>query len=131
MGNRAVIAFGDKPTDTGIYLHWNGGRASVEAFLGAAKELGVRANDGCYMPARLCQIIGNWFGGALSLGVGPLKELDCDNHDNGMYIIDGKLNIIGRRHNRPEAEETNAEKTAQIKAECVERNAPFFKKEFA
>ena len=31
MGNRAVITTRSK--DIGVYLHWNGGRDSVEAFL--------------------------------------------------------------------------------------------------
>jgi hypothetical protein len=31
MGNRAVIT--DNKQRIGIYLHWNGGRDSVEAFL--------------------------------------------------------------------------------------------------
>lgn len=38
MGNRAVITTSKAPDvsgakDLGIYLHWNGGRDSVEAFL--------------------------------------------------------------------------------------------------
>jgi hypothetical protein len=35
----------------------------------------------------LCQVIGNFFGGGLSIGIGPCCELDCDNFDNGTYII--------------------------------------------
>ena len=42
MGNRAVIGFEqDKKRDkksVGIYLHWNGGRDSVEGFLKVAKD---------------------------------------------------------------------------------------------
>lgn len=34
MGNRAVITtVGAKENDIGVYLHWNGGVESVEAFL--------------------------------------------------------------------------------------------------
>ena len=33
MGNRAVLEFKDQSNQPNIYLHWNGGRASVEAFL--------------------------------------------------------------------------------------------------
>ena len=51
MGNRAVIAFvaddgtQDKDLCLGIYLHWNGGRDSVEGFLEYAKKQGLRAGD--------------------------------------------------------------------------------------
>lgn len=83
MGNRAVIEF--QGSGIGIYLHWNGGQESVEAFLKAARMLGVRSDD--YGPARLCQVIGNYFGGNLSLGVGKIETLDCDNGDNGKYVI--------------------------------------------
>jgi hypothetical protein len=94
MGNRAVIAFQEETltmiaSDTvGIYLHWNGGPDSVHAFLDAAKELGVRPDD--YGVARLCQIIGNWFGGTLSIGIGLCRTMDTDNGDNGTYVVDLK-----------------------------------------
>ena len=94
MGNRAVIAFQEEnwntvqPDSVGIYLHWNGGPDSVTAFLDAAKQLGVRPDD--YGVARLCQIIGNWFGGTLSLGIGKCRTLDTDNGDNGTYVVDLK-----------------------------------------
>ena len=124
MGNRAVIAFKDQ--DCGIYLHWNGGRASVEAFLRSGSEL-VRHDDDCYMPARLAQIIGNWLGGNLSLGVGPLKGLDCDNGDNGVYYVDSAFKITGRKF-APHIEEANAEKTEKIYRECMAVNRPIFEK---
>ena len=89
MGNRAVIGFiskdGVKDKNTvGIYLHWNGGRDSVEGFLATAKQYGVRTNED-YGVARLIQIIANTLGGTLSLGVDQIKKLDCDNYDNGLY----------------------------------------------
>lgn len=93
MGNRAVIAFQDGSLEhvqlnaPGIYLHWNGGPESVTAFLDAAKELGVRCESE-YGAARLCQIIGNWFGGTLSIGVGTCRNMDTDNGDNGTYVVD-------------------------------------------
>ena len=98
MGNRAVINF--KDSKVGIYMHWNGGRESIEAFLRAAKTLGLREGDPTYGLARLTQIIGNFFGGSLSLGVGLLSELDCDNQDNGQYIIDDNFNIVGRKYHK-------------------------------
>lgn len=86
MGNRAVITTQNK--DLGVYLHWNGGRNSVEAFLLYCKLKGYRCpeND-CYGWARLCQVIGNFFGGEYSVGIDTYDKLDTDNGDNGVYII--------------------------------------------
>lgn len=94
MGNRAVITTEEKKL--GIYLHWNGGRDSVNAFLTYCDLRGFRApEDDNYGWARLCQVIGNFFGGDLSVGIDTLDCLDCKNWDNGVYIIkDWK--IIGR-----------------------------------
>lgn len=100
MGNRAVITTEAK--DLGVYLHWNGGRDSVEAFLMYCKLKGYRTpeND-CYGWARLCQVIGNFFGGDLSIGIDKYEKLDLDNWDNGVYIIkDWK--IVGREYVRNE-----------------------------
>ena len=101
MGNRAVIAFVDDKgkqdkNSAGIYLHWNGGRDSVEGFLAAAKDYGIRS--GSYGLARLTQIICNSFPGTLSVGVGIVKKLDCDNWDNGVYWVDKEFNIVAREH---------------------------------
>lgn len=89
MGNRAVITLAQKPkqSSTGIYLHWNGGPESVLAFAEAAQALGVGLDDDSYTVARLAQIISNYFGGTLSIGIGALKTLDCDNYDNGVYKL--------------------------------------------
>ena len=99
MGNRAVIQI--EGNELGIYLHWNGGVESVLAFLEAAKQLGVRdpINDDAYCLARLTQIIGNFFGGTLSLGLGLANKLD--DSDNGTYVI-GKDFTIVRRINTDE-----------------------------
>ena len=86
MGNRAVIT--TEARDLGVYVHWNGSRDSVEAFLLYCKLKGYRCpeND-CYGWARLCQVIGNFFGGECSVGIDRYNRLDCDNGDNGVYII--------------------------------------------
>ena len=104
MGNRAVITTEEEKI--GVYLHWNGSRDSVEAFLAVCKELGHRTPEtDCYGFARLCQVIGNYFGGTTSLGIDTIDNLDCDNGDNGMYIIKN-WEIIGRKYfNRTEQEE--------------------------
>lgn len=94
MGNRAVITTQDK--DLGIYLHWNGGFDSVNAFLTYCKIKGYRTPEtDNYGWARLCQVIGNWIGGELSLGIDRYDRLDTDNGDNGVYIIKD-WEIIGR-----------------------------------
>jgi hypothetical protein len=89
MGNRAVITIRDKhkPKDdwSSLYLHWNGGRDSVEPFLYVAKLYEIRCDsDPTYGIARLAQIIGNTLGGTLSIGVAAYKYLDTDNYDNGV-----------------------------------------------
>jgi len=97
MGNRAVITTAEnyKRNGVGIYLHWNGGRDSVEAFLRYAQLRKLR--PGSYGWARLVQIIANYFGGNLSIGIDKVRNLDCNNWDNGVYLIDDGFNIVGRR----------------------------------
>lgn len=88
MGNRAVITTPEKKV--GVYLHWNGGRDSVEAFLKYCELQGYRSpSEDNYGWARLCQVIGNFFGGGLSVGIDTYDRLDTDNWDNGVYIIKG------------------------------------------
>lgn len=107
MGNRAVITIAKRDTngevlkqvdnnEIGIYLHWNGGYDSVNAFLKYCEIAGHRSpNRDCYGWARLCQVIGNFFGGTDSLGIDRCGKLDCDNFDNGVYLIEN-WNIVGR-----------------------------------
>jgi len=102
MGNRCVIttACDDAMTSEnfGVYLHWNGGRDSVEAFLAYCKLKGYRSPDSdCYGWARLCQVVGNYFGGETSVGFELCTCLDCDNWDNGVYIIEG-WEIVDRQY---------------------------------
>lgn len=94
MGNRAVITTEDRRI--GIYLHWNGGRDSVNAFLAYCNLKGYRCPElDNYGWARLCQVIGNFFPGDSSVGIDEYRRLDRDNYDNGVYIIkDWK--VIGR-----------------------------------
>ena len=110
MGNRAVITTSQEvepkySSTTGVYLHWNGSRNSVEAFLKYCKLKGYRPPEtDNYGWARLCQVIGNFFGGGLSIGVGPCCNLDCDNFDNGTYIIKD-WEIVGRKYYRGEEQD--------------------------
>lgn len=94
MGNRAVIT--DTNKQVGIYLHWNGGRDSVEAFLKYCDLQGYRSpSEDCYGWARLAQTIANFFAGGLSIGIDVMEKLPKDNGDNGVYIIKN-WEIVGR-----------------------------------
>lgn len=102
MGNRAVIALKAMPS-VGIYVHWNGGRESIEAFLEATKQRKARSpkGDPTYAFARLTQTVADFFnrgrdGELLSVGAGPLSMLDTDNGDNGTFWIGDDWSIVGR-----------------------------------
>lgn len=102
MGNRAVITteigWNCPMYHLGVYLHWNGGRDSVQAFLTYCKLKGYRTPESdCYGWARLCQVIGNYFGGKCSVGIDVVSALDTNNGDNGVYIIKD-WEIVGRQH---------------------------------
>jgi hypothetical protein len=122
MGNRAVISTGDKPGDIGLYLHWNGGRASVQGFLDACKAAGYRdpTSDPAYGMARLCAAVCAYFGldGETSVGIGTVAKLDCNNFDNGLYILGPGWTIAKRKYHKG-AEEVDAEKTAGVTAETL------------
>lgn len=107
MGNRAVITTNEKRENKlGIYVHWNGGRDSVAAFLKYAEMRGFRCpEDDNYGWARLAQVIANFMGKeGLSVGIDVVDRLDCNNWDNGVYLIE-KWQIVGREY-APEYEQT-------------------------
>ena len=103
MGNRAIIKPEGK--DIGVYLHWNGGIDSVTAFLKYCELRNFRSFDDSYGIARFCQVVGNFFGGSLSIGiyndVGETKY-DAKGLDNGIYVVkDWKIvRHIGRSERR-------------------------------
>ena len=104
MSNRAVITSKEnfENNGIGIYLHWNGGYDSVSAFLKYCELKGYRSpTSDNYGWARLCQVIANYFGGSTSIGIDVVNNLDCDNWDNGVYIIEG-WEIVDRKYNRYE-----------------------------
>lgn len=103
MGNRAVITTkaNYENNGVGVYLHWNGGIDSVEAFLAYCEIKGFRSPDSdCYGWAYLCTVIGNFFGDGLSLGIDVVDSLDTDNGDNGTYFIEG-WKVVGRTYYEP------------------------------
>ena len=101
MGNRAVItASNSTEQGLGIYLHWNGGIESVLAFLDTAKQLGYRSpvGDESYGMARLCGLI-CLFGGlrnGTGVGINDLSKLDCDNFDNGVFVVGDNWELVDR-----------------------------------
>ena len=103
MGNRAVITTRENFENNGIgvYLHWQGGATSIKAFLTYCDMRGFRHPDeDNYGWARLIQVIANFMGGdGLSVGADTLDHLDCDNWDNGTYIIKG-WKVVGHEYNK-------------------------------
>ena len=78
MGNRAVITTKEnfENNGVGIYLHWNGGRDSVEAFLKYCELKGYRApSEDDYGWAYLCGVITNFFEDGLSIGIDTIDVL--------------------------------------------------------
>ncbi len=98
MGDRAVITTKENYENdgVGIYVHWNGDASSVAAFLMYARLRRFRTGNGWdYGMARLVQVIANYFGGNLSIGIDRLSRL-ADSLDNGIYLIDDEFSIVGR-----------------------------------
>ena len=114
MGNRAVITTEQKKI--GVYLHWNGGRASVEGFLRYCKESGFRApEDDDYGWASLCGVIYNFFGcEGMSCGINLYEMLDTDNGDNGVYVIKN-WEIVDRLHHKDEGPANTEEVNSMVK----------------
>lgn len=93
MGNRAFVT--SVNGKLGVYLHWNGGYDSVSAFLEYCKLKGYRPFEDSYGMARFIQVVSNYFGGSVSIGVEPAKY-DCfdkgpkaSDYDNGVYYVKG------------------------------------------
>ena len=128
MGNRCLIAFKEKESKKKkedvpcIYLHWNGGRDSVEAFLDATKRLGVRTHDQSYGMARLTQIIANFLGGTLSIGISNVGDWDLDFLDNGVYWVDG-LEIYDRTDTWEGHQEQNSYDHEELVKQIIDANS--------
>lgn len=92
VGNRAIIkAEGNE--NKAVYLHWNGGRDSIEAFLKYCELRGFRGFEDDYGMARFCQVVGNFFG-ADGLSIGITDHVESQG-DNGVYVVKG-WEIVGR-----------------------------------
>jgi hypothetical protein len=111
MGNRAVIAFdGSGPKAQSVYVHWNGGRASVLGFLKAAKKVKAKSMKDLF------KIIQGYLGSSAYLE--PFGKADQDNWDNGTYLINRKWEIVDRKFKR-HPEEVAPEKTEVIYQDCL------------
>lgn len=131
MGNRAVITFSQSYNSPCIYLHWNGGRASVEGFLQAARDLGVRrcnssAEEGLVMDALAAVIARPFFGNDIGFMIyrETYGRADKDNWDNGTYLLNRDMTIGGRLF-AGGSEEVNAEKTKAIYEQIMARAAVY------
>ena len=95
MGNRAVINMVD--SDVAIYLHWNGGRDTVEPVLEVAKEYGLTGDNAGMND--LYKMFHNMLSSDMTetAYVGTIPEYNgTASGDNGVYIIDKNFNIIDR-----------------------------------
>ena len=97
MGNRAVIQM--KGSNAGFYVHWNGGRDSVLPFLDLMRNVGIKGRDCVDTPETLIAKLALMWKVIFDadLVVDNVARLDCDNYDNGVYLIDEDFNIVGRK----------------------------------
>lgn len=84
----------------GVYLHWNGGRDSVEAFLRWAElaELPPLRKDGrgfTAFAAVLCNFFGNDGNTVEIEAIDPRNLTQHVTEDNGIYLVEG-WEIVGR-----------------------------------
>ncbi len=104
MGDRAVLTFDRelKGSSIGVYVHWHGDPKSVEEILATVRPHGrLPADDPSYAMARLieaaCIVAGERQ--PTGVGVGVLRELDCENGDNGVYVIGGAWSVVEHYRN--------------------------------
>lgn len=109
MSNSAVLTFDTSACAPCVYLHWNGDAASVRGFLLAADELGLRMPDDmgwlegqAWLMDRLADMIASrFFGTAVGRHVYRAQYAETDpSRDNGVFILNIGLQIVGRRFQR-------------------------------
>ncbi len=88
MGNRAIIT--TQTRALGVYLHWNGGRDSVESFCKCLHDCGAPA-PGAHGEGlgAIATLAANFFGlNGLSVGLSPYtSDQRMDPGDNGIYVL--------------------------------------------
>jgi len=104
MGNRAVLVWKDKDghyddSSMGVYLHWNGGRDSIEAFLAYCemKDLKSPSENVSIGIRNFVDVVAGFFGSNQSIYIDKMSDLDQDNWDNGVYVCDG-WKIVDRKY---------------------------------
>lgn len=100
MGNRAVITRNTNPTAPCIYLHWNGGRDSVEGFLMAAKAAGFKNDTAKDWDAFANYLAAYFFECQVGMTIyrEPYGRADTTNSDNGTYLVNAQWDIVQRLH---------------------------------
>lgn len=115
MGNRAIITNREKKV--AVYLHWNGGRDSVEAFLEYCRIRGYSSGE--YGIARFVQTVSNYFGGGSWIGVLPYtgdRKMAAYGSDNGVYVVDN-WEIVDRVYPyEPFGEQSICNRTEMLRA---------------
>ena len=85
MGNRAVITTPERKV--GLYIHWNGGRDTVEPLLRYCELKGYRdPSKDDYGWARMCQVLGNFFGGTNCVGIGSYSRWRTTSARRGLRL---------------------------------------------
>ena len=106
MGNRAIIT--GKESHIGVYVHWNGGRDSVEAMLETAyyrSRTGLGADAYDQGLTTLINIASNFLGDSVTIvTIDPENLFKTDPGDNGVYVVDENWEIIDRV-NAPDEEQ--------------------------
>lgn len=94
MGNSCFVTTPKK--QVGIYLHWNGGRDSIESFCEYMRILDTAniVGDQGYALAQFSKVVGNYLG-TDSIGLYPYDE-SCRDCDNGVYVLGKNWSIEER-----------------------------------
>lgn len=84
----------------GLYLAGSGDRGSVEAFLRYMDLSGCPSpteEEDIFAWSKFCQILCNYFAIPNIVGIESVDVINCDNYDNGTYIIEG-WTIVDRKY---------------------------------
>lgn len=106
MSNRAVITTDPSLRDKGVQLEWNGDRSSVEGFLAYCKLKGYPSPETSNVGwALFMRVLENFFDGHKEyVYMGTCPYLNCDNGENGVYVIKDWL-ISERKYFTPVEDE--------------------------
>ena len=92
MGDRANVTI--RGSEWGVYLHWDGCIARVDALTTYCRLRGIRCEcDPSYGIARLAWVAGCWTGAEEGLSVG-ICHADEDPGDNGTYVVGDDWRIV-------------------------------------